>query len=130
MARIDGLLRLDSEFAVLLSKGKLSFLIDDQEAAFAFVGDAEGPLVEAQWRAVAISFTPTGKGDAHRLVARLRRVATEAAPAVAEQIIAIGRRLANRAAVIRDDEKQLHDMTCALFKLTPEEKRLVERGRV
>jgi hypothetical protein len=130
LARIDAMIRPDSEFTVTLAKGKLSFLIDDREAAFAFVGDAEGPLVEAQWRAVAISFTPTGKDDAGRLVSRLRRVATEAAAAVAEQIIAIGRRLADRAAVIRDDEKQLHDMTCALFKLTPEEKLLVERGRV
>jgi Eco57I restriction-modification methylase len=130
LARIDAMLRLDSEFAVTLANGKLSFLIDDQEAAFCFVGAAEGSLVEAQWRAVAISFMPTGKDDARRLVARLRRVATEAAPAVAEQIIAIGRHLAGRAAVIRDDEKQLHDMTCALFRLTPAERRLVERGRV
>jgi hypothetical protein len=130
LARIDAMLRIDSEFSVTLANGKLSFLIDDQEAAFCFVRDVEGPLIESQWRAVAISFAPTGKDDAGRLVARLRRVATEAPPAVAEQIIAIGHQLATRAAVIRDDEKQLHDMTCALFKLTAEEKRLVELGRI
>lgn len=129
LARIDGLIRPDSDFSVVLENGKLAFRIDEQEAVRVFVGDAEGPLVEAQWRAVAIALTPAGKDDAARLIGRLRRVATEADPAVTEQIVAIGRRLADRDAVLRDDERQLHEMTCRLFKLTPDERRLVERGR-
>lgn len=129
LARIDAMIHLDSAFAVTLDGGKLSFLIDEQEAAAIFVGD-EGPLVEAQWRAAAISFTPSGKGDALRLVARLRRLTTEAPDAVARQIIAIGHSLAIRAEALGNDETQLHDMTCALFKLTPDEKRLVERSRI
>lgn len=129
-ARIDALIRADSEFSVVLRRGKLSFLIDEQEAARLFVSDAEGPLVEAQWRATAIGFSVTGKDDAERLVGRLRRVATDAPPAVAEQIVAIGRRLAERDSVLRDDEQQLHEMTCRLFGLSPAERKLVERGRV
>lgn len=129
LARIDGMIRLDSEFAVTLVDGKLCLSIDEQPAAWVFVSDAEAALVEAQWRCIAIEAQPTGKGDAKRLVQRLRRVATRAEPAVAGQIIAIGKDLADLDAVIRDDEAQLHEMTCALFNLSAQERALVEGKR-
>jgi hypothetical protein len=129
LARIDGIIRLDSEFAVILADGKLALTIDEQEAARVYVTKAEAALVEAQWRCIAIDTQPTGKGDAKRLVQRLRRVATRAEPAVAEQIIAIGKELAALDSVIRDDEAQLHEMTCALFNLSAEERALVEGKR-
>ncbi|WP_428628596.1 Eco57I restriction-modification methylase domain-containing protein [Sphingopyxis sp.] len=129
LARIDGIIRLDSEFAVILADGKLALTIDEQEAARVYVTEAEAALVEAQWRCIAIDTQPTGKGDAKRLIQRLRRVATRAEPAVAEQIIAIGKELAALDGVIRDDEAQLHEMTCALFNLSAEERALVEGKR-
>jgi hypothetical protein len=129
LAGIDGMIRLDSELQVVLADGKLTFLIDDREAARLFVGDAEAALLAAQWRSVALDFAPRGHGDARRLVDRLRYVATSAEPAVAEQIIAIGDQLATLGSVIADDECDLHEMTCRLFALTPEERRLVETGR-
>ncbi len=129
LARIDGVIRLDSVCTVALAGGKLSFLIDDQEVARVFVSPEEEALVEAQWRSVAIDVQPTGKGDAKRLVERLRRVAVTAEPAVAAQIIAIGQRLAKLSAVIGDDEAQLHEMTCHLFNLSDDERRLVEGRR-
>lgn len=129
IARLDALIRPDSEFGVVHADGKSSLLIDEVEGARVFVG-AEGELVEAQWRAIAVGFSPTGKDDGKRLSDRLRRVATEARPEVATQIIEFGRRLAERDEVLREDERQLHELTCAMFKLTPEERALVERGRV
>lgn len=129
LARIDGAIRLDSEACVTLADGKLGFLIDEAEIARVFVSEAESALVEAQWRAVALDFTPTGKGDAKRLIDRLRHVAASAEPAVAEQIIAIGAKLHQLGDVIRDDEAQLHELTCQMFKLTDDERRLVESGR-
>lgn len=128
LSRLDALIRPDSEFAVRRTDGKLSFLIDEVEGARVFVGE-EGELVEAQWRAVAVGFTITGKDDGKRLCDRLRRVATEALPAVSAQIIEYGRRLAERDAVLRDDESQLHELTCAMFKVTPEERKLIDAGR-
>lgn len=128
LARIDGMIQLDSEASVMLAGGKLAFLIDGQEAARVFVSDAESALVEAQWRAVALDFQPGGKGDAKRLVDRLRHVATSADPALAEQIIATGAKLAQLGDVLRDDEAQLHELTCILFNLTAAERRIVERG--
>jgi hypothetical protein len=78
---------------------------------------------------VALDFEPTGKGDAQRLVARLRRVAMTADPAVAAQIVALGNKLARLTLALRNDETQLHELTCLLFNLSDDERRLVEQGR-
>jgi Eco57I restriction-modification methylase len=129
LARLDGLIRLDSDMTVTLAKGKLSFLIDEVESAKLFVEPAEAALIEAQWRCVSLDFTPSGKGDGKRLIDRLRKIAKTAEPAVVKQIIAIGKDLAKLSDVLRDDEAQLHELTCALFKLTPEERALVDRSR-
>ena len=128
-ARIDGLIHLDSLADVLAERGKLSFRIDEQEVARTFLDEHVLFLVEAQWRADAVDFSPSGKGDAKRLVERLRKVVTEANPELRKQIMEIGSDLARLSDVIRDDEKQLHEMTCFLFNLTEAERKLVERGR-
>lgn len=127
LARIDGLMRPDSEATVRLDRGKLTFLIDGEEIARVFVSDTEAPLVEAQWRSVALDLQPSGKGDAKRLIERLRRVATTADAALAEQIIGTGSALARLTAIVREEEEQLHELTCHLFNLTREERLLVER---
>lgn len=129
LARLDGLIRLDSEMTVSLANGKLSFLINEQEAAKLFVEPAEAELIEAQWRCIALDFTPNGKGDGKRLIDRLRKVAKTAEAAVAKQIISIGKDLATLSDVLRDDESQLHELTCKLFNLTPEERALVDASR-
>jgi hypothetical protein len=128
-AQLDGIIRLDSEMTVELSKGKLSFLIDEREVAKLFVESAEAALIEAQWRCIALDFTPTGKGDGKRLIDRLRKVAKTAEPAVAKQIIAIGKDLADLSNEIKEDEKQLHELTCGLFKLTDGERALIDASR-
>ncbi len=130
LAAIDGLIRLDSAFEVVLADGKLALLIDDQEAARVFVSDEESALLAAQWRAAVLAFQPRGKDDARRLIDRLRHVAARAEPAVAEQIVAIGEELTAIGAAITTGEAELHEMTCTLFGLTPEERRLVEAGRM
>lgn len=129
LARIDALIRTDSVFDVLLADGRLSFRIDEQQAARVFVAADDAALVAAQWRSVALDFQPRGRDDAKRLLDRLRHIATDADPAVADQIVAIGDELATLGRVIADDEAQLHEMTCRLFGLTVEERRLVEAGR-
>jgi hypothetical protein len=129
IASVDGLIQPDSQADVIIERGKLAFRIDEQEIARVFLDDDELPLVEAQWLAVAVDFAPGGKGDAARLVGRLRKVVTSAAPALRRQIIDIGNDLARLSEIIRADEHDLHEMTCHLFGLTNEERRLVEQGR-
>ena len=129
LARLDGMIRLDSAMTVELAGGKLALLIDGAEAAKLFVEPAHEALVTAQWTCVALDFTPSGKNDGKRLVDRLRKIAVAAEPAVAAQIIAIGSELAALSEVLRDDEEQLHELTCRLFKLTPAERTLVDASR-
>jgi hypothetical protein len=62
-------------------------------------------------------------------VKRLRRVALSADEALSKQIIALGDALAKLTAVLRDDEASLHELTCHLFRLSSEERQLVEAGR-
>ncbi|MBJ7254456.1 MAG: Eco57I restriction-modification methylase domain-containing protein [Sphingomonadaceae bacterium] len=128
-ARLDGLIRLDSEMTVTLAKGKLSLLIDEQEAAKLFVQAAEAELIAAQWRCISLDFAPTGKGDGKRVIDRLRKVAKTADPAVTEQIIFIGEALATLSDTLREDEAQLHELTCTLFNLTADERALVDASR-
>ena len=129
LARIDGAIRLDSRLTVTLDRGKLSFLADGQEIARAFVGEAEALLADAQWRAAAIAFQPTGKSDAKRLTDRLRKVVVAAPPAVADQIVALGCELADLSVEIDGEERQLHEITAMLFNLSPEEEAMVLKGR-
>ncbi len=129
LARIDGLIRPASALTVAADGGCVRLLIDEVEAARLFVSAEQATLVEAQWRAVALEFASTGKGDAKRLLDRLRRVALQAEPALAAQIVALGTRLGELDAVLRDDEAELHELTCRLFGLTAAERALVEAGR-
>ncbi|MGH8335288.1 MAG: hypothetical protein ACRETL_00360 [Gammaproteobacteria bacterium] len=101
LARLDGIIRPGSEMTVELANGKLSFLIDGIEAARLFVEPQTELLVEAQWRCVSLDFTPTGKKDGERLTSRLRKVALNAEPTVASQIVAIRQELAALSAQLR-----------------------------
>lgn len=129
LARIDGMIRLDSVADVVVERGKITFRIDEWEVARAFLDEDQMLLVEAQWRAVAVDFTPSGKGDAKRLIDKVRKVVTDAEPALRQQIIEVGGELAKLSEEIRDYEKDLHEMTCHLFGLSDAERRLVESGR-
>ena len=129
MAAIDGLITPGSDAGVVSDEGKLSFRIDEQVVARLFLSATEMPLVETQWRAVAIDFAGTGTGDAKRLIDRLRKLVVEAEPALREQIVTVGRALAEVSAVLREDEQALHELTAHLFELTDAERRMVEQGR-
>ena len=130
LARIDGAIRLDSVLAVQLVRGKLAFLINEQEVARVFVSDDQEQLVAAQWRAFALDFQPGGRNDARRLIDQLRKVVVTAPPALATQIFEIGAKLASLSEVIEEDERQLHELTALLFNLPDEEERQVLQGRV
>ena len=130
LAQIDGVIRPGSLFDVQLVRGKLAFLIDEQEVARVFVSESEAELVAAQWRAVALDFQPGGRNDAKRLIDQLRRVVVTAPPALAAQIIEIGAKLAALSGEIQDDERKLHELTALLFNLSDDEERLVLQGRM
>lgn len=127
LARVDSMIRLDSAFEARFADGELSLLIDGAPSARGVYADADqGAFWLAQWQAIALGFEPKGKGDALRLINLLRAAAEKAPPTLREQIMDRQRSLSTLAAELRNLEAQLHDMTCRLFALTPEERRLVE----
>ena len=125
LARVDAAIRLDSAVTAELDEGALRARVDGVEVARAFVTDEAGPFMLAQWQVAAQGFEPKGKDDGKRLVEALRRVASEADPAVRDQVIARQIELATLDAELARLERELDDLTAALFRLTPEERALV-----
>lgn len=129
LARVTGVIRLDSSFDAVVTRGELQFRVDSVAVAKAFVAPSEEALLLAQWQCVALTFEAGGKDDGKKLIERLRMVARTADPAIAEQIIALSATLGEQTTALQDCERELHELTCRLFDLTPEERALVERGR-
>ncbi|MBN9788780.1 restriction endonuclease subunit M [Pseudonocardia sp. TMWB2A] len=127
LAEIDGLIHPASHFDVSLDRGKLSFLIDEREVCRLFVEDDEAELVLAQWRCIALDFTPATKGNGKKLVDRLRKPVTRADAAVHSQIIEISKKISNMSEKLTADETALHEMTLSLFNISPQERRLIEQ---
>lgn len=126
LARVDAAIRLDSRLAAELVDGELRLLVDGAPVASAYVEADAAPFLLAQWQLVALTFEPKGKTDGKRLVDALRKVGTDAEPALRDQIIERQGALAALSADIAVLEAQLHDITCRLFGLTADERRRVE----
>lgn len=126
LARVDDAVRLDSRLDAELTDGELRLLVDGAPVARAYVEVDAARFLLAQWQLVALAFEPKGNNDSKRLVAALRKVGTDAEPAVREQIIERQETLATLIAELRRLEAALHARTCAMFGLTAEERRWVE----
>ena len=129
LARITGVIRPDSSFEAMVIRGELQFHVDGVAVAKAFVVEAEEALLLAQWQCVALTFDGSGKNAGKKLIEQLRKVARTADTAIAEQIIALSGKLGEQTTSLQADEQELHELTCRLFNLTPEERALVEQGR-
>lgn len=128
-ARIGGMIRIDSNYDAEIIRGELRFLIDGATVATAIVSPAQEALLLAQWQSVALTFEAGSKDGGKKLIERLRNVARTADPDTADQIVSLSAALGTQTRQLRDDERKLHELTCRLFDLTPEERALVERGR-
>lgn len=129
IARVDDMLRLDSTIEARFEDGELTLAIDGAEAARVYADDIVGPFWLAQWQAIALGYEPNGKGNGKRLIDLLRAVADEAPAVVRGQIIERQQALSTLAIELRALEASLHEITCRLFELTPEERRMVEQHR-
>ena len=126
-ARLDELVRLDSAIEPVFEDGELKLHIDGARALGGIYLDADtGPFALAQWQAAALSFEPTGKGDAKRLVEALRHVGLDAEPALRDQVIERQAELTALTTELRAHEANLHEETCTLFALSPLEQAMIE----
>ena len=130
IARVDEMIRPGSTLEARFEDGELSLLIDGAPAAAGvYADDATGAFWLAQWQAIALGFEVNGKGNGKRLIDQLRAVADEAPPATRGQIIDRQQQLSTLAVDLAALEARLHEITCRLFALTPDERRLVETRR-
>jgi hypothetical protein len=128
LARIDSLIRLDSTFEAAFEDGELRFLIDEIPAIRGiYLNEDRGKFLAAQWQVIALAFEPDSNGNAKRLTDQLRNIGFEAPDALRAQIIDRQAELVQLSATLRTLEADLHEITCQLFALTPEERALVER---
>lgn len=108
----DGELRLCVSGAVVLDK--------------IYLDESSGRLAEAYWRWLLLSGPAR---EAERLAADLRRPpAPSYAPAVAQFLGRVAA-LAQEVTAIKVDERAMNEMLYALYRLTPEERNLVENER-
>jgi len=127
IARVDSLIRSDSDFNAIYDDGELRFLVDGAPVANGiYVSPVAGALLTAQWEVIALNFEPKGRDDGKRLVETLRNVGEEAPDELQKQIIERQSAFSTLAREISRLEQELHELTCRLFSLTPEERRLVE----
>lgn len=126
IGRIDALLRPGCAIEATHDDGAIRLSIDGTPAMRAFVDDDLAPFMLAQWQAIALGFEPNGRGNGKKLIDALRSVAEEAPAVVRAQVIERQRALSALAIELRDLETELHELTCRLYDLTPEERRLVE----
>lgn len=130
LAQIDDAISLDSRIEAAFEDGELMLRVDGTPVCRGiYLEDQTGAFLAAQWQVAALGFEPTGKGNAKRLTDALRKVGDEAPPALRDQIIDRQARLLALAGELRALEAELHTITVRLYGLTPEERRLVERGR-
>ncbi|MCA1748607.1 MAG: N-6 DNA methylase, partial [Sphingomonadales bacterium] len=129
LAAIEQRIRPGSSFDVAYRDGQLSFLADGAPVARAYVDDDQAELLTLQWRMVALTFEPAARGNAKRLVDRLRSVAVAAESVVLKQLQRLAADLEEVSGEIEREESTLHEVTCVLFELSDDERRLVEQQR-
>jgi hypothetical protein len=93
-----------------------------------FVEAAEEPFVLAQWKLIARQFPITEKTDGKKLCNALRKLASSATDAVKTQIIDIERELESIEQKIAAAEAEMNDRLYELYELSPEERRIIEKG--
>jgi hypothetical protein len=110
-------------------RGSVRFLADGAVVAEAFVSDDDAALILAQWQSVALTFDAGVRNAAKKLIEALRRVALAPEKVLRDQIIALAEKLEDLTQKVRKQERDLHEITCALFDLSLEERLMVELGR-
>jgi hypothetical protein len=91
-----------------------------------YLDEPAGRLVEAYWRWLLLSGPAR---DAERFAADLRRPPAPSDAPAAAQFVDRVRALAEEVAAIEADERAMNETLYELYRLSPEERNLVENGR-
>ena len=128
-AELEGDLNADTHLRANFERGELKVTADGAPLfAGIFVGDDEGPFIEAQWNAVLDAFYPTGKEPGKKLANALRKLIVTDNEALKDQIIDLQTCINDIDSQIADAEIEMNETLYKLYRLTKAERRLVEAG--
>jgi hypothetical protein len=128
-ATIDARLRPGVALSASFANGELRFLVDGVAVIDrVFVDPEEGAFIAAIWDLIASTQTVSERTTGKRLADMLRKVRTDAPPALRRQIIDLQTKLAQVEGDIAAEEAAMNAHVYRLYGLSDEEIRLVERG--
>ena len=126
---ISARLRPGVTLASGFADGELTFSVDGiQVLANIFLNEEDGAFITAQWKVLASTFPITERTDGKKLCNALRKLAATENEALVEQIIKLESQLSGLEAKIEAEEAEINALIYDLYRLTPEEIRMVERG--
>ena len=124
---IDAALVDGTILSVAVNDGEIRFLADSIPVASAYADKDERLLIAAQWRQIARRTHVTERFSAKRLVDSLLALRTTSQSALRKQIIQIDAEIQSLEQKIHIAESELNATTYRLYKLSPEEIKLVEK---
>jgi len=127
VAPIDALIAFGMPMAAAERNGELQFFVGDRRViSGVFVSALEAPVILAQWRQKARDTFVSDSMNAWRIVAMLLDLKTTDNVALIEQLRDLNARLAGIEEKIRATERMLDDLLYGLFRLTDDERIMVE----
>ena len=123
---IDSALVAGAALSVAADAGEIRFLADSVPLVSAYAGKDEGLLIAAQWRQIARTTKVTECFSAKRLTESLLSLRRTGQQALRRQIIQIDSEIQSLEQQIAAAESELNTAAYRLYKLSPEEIRLVE----
>ncbi len=122
-------LRPGAKLSALFVAGELSFSIDGVSVIERiYVSDPEGEFINAQWKALAATFTIAENTDGKKLANSLRRLAITDNPAIVQQVIGLAAELCAIEADILAKENAMNALIDQLYGLPEADAKIVANG--
>ena len=126
---IQARLRPGASLAAGNRGGELRFLLDGVAVVKdVFVDEADADFYAAQWQHISRTTTVTDKMTAERLVAALIKVRKTGNATLRKQVVSLDAKIQDLDAKIERAEAEMNELVYSLYRLTPDERRLVGGG--
>jgi hypothetical protein len=115
-----------AKLSVNLDKGELQFFINGISVLAVFLEEKESEFIFSQWKQKIRGINVTEKYNAKSLVTDLLDLVKTDNPAVKEQVVAIDKDIDMLDKTIAVKEKEINELVYKLYKLTDDERKIVE----
>jgi len=132
--RLDALtscLRTGAAMKAENDKGEIRFFINAIPVIEGIFEDAQqADFIAAQWHYTALTTNITEKFTAQKLISLLCTLRKTDNSALMKQVIALDKEIRELDQIIAEKEKEMNNIVYSLYKLSPEEIRLVEKNSI